>query len=232
MKIDIKTIAFLAIITSGASAAQTVTNTAPWTGFYAGVSAGAIFNEAQLNSSHINFINTPYHQHISDTDFLPGVQAGYNYQFPSGFVLGGELDFTYPDTKSEFNNTNQFAQFDKFTFENRLQGAIRAKMGYALNKFLPFVTAGVSFADTQLEYTNEVAERVKNTSVQTGWALGGGLEYAVYENLSLRTEYIYSDYGDPLSMKLSNVVGVTDPNGFANIELVTHSVRTVINYRF
>lgn len=222
----------IALLTALANGATAETNAMSWTGYYAGVSMGALFDESHLDSSHRNFLATPYSKQLSDTDVLPGVQAGYNQQLPSGLVLGGELDFTYPDSKGEFIRQNSFAQFDKFTFENRLQGAIRAKFGYAFDKLLPYVTAGVSFADTQLRYSNEAGETTAKASVQTAWTLGGGLEYAFYDNLSLRTEYIYSDYGDPLIMDIRNVVGVTDPNGFANVNLATHSVRAALNYRF
>lgn len=207
-----------------------------WTGFYAGISLGAIFNKSLVDSQHINFIasTASYRENLNETDILPGIHAGYNHQLQSGFVLGGEADFTYPDSTEQFIriSTPNGNLFDEFTVKNRLQGAIRSKLGYALNKFLPYVTAGVSFADTGLRYRNEGQEEYKKDSVQTGWVLGGGLEYAFWDKMSVRTEYLYSDYGDPISMQIPNIVGVNDPNGSAKADLVSHSVRVALNYRF
>ncbi len=221
---------------AGATAAETQTANpaATWTGFYTGISVGALFNESRLNAGHSNFINPTgtYNEHLSVTNVLPGVHAGYNHQLSSVWVLGAEADFTYPDGDSEFIRRDIGGIFDKFSFKNRLQGAIRTRVGYALKKFLPYAVAGASFADTSVRYDNEVGDVYNKDSVQVGWILGGGMEYAVYGNFSLRTEYLYTDYGQPLSMEMRNIAGVTDANGIANVDLVSHSVRTALNYRF
>jgi outer membrane immunogenic protein len=56
----------------------------------------------------------------------------------------------------------------------------------------------VSFASMCLNYNNEVNDNYRKTSTQIGWRLGGGLEYGLVENLSVRTEYLYTDYGNTL----------------------------------
>lgn len=222
-----------AVASGVAAESESEIKASTWTGFYAGISAGAIFDKSHLDSSHIFFINPSYTEHPNKTEFLPGIQAGYNHQLASGLVLGGEAAFTYPDSTSTFTQQSPSgAQFDKFAIKNRLQGDIRARIGYALDNFLPYVTVGVSFADTRLRYGNEAGEVLAKNSVQAGWVMGGGLEYALYKNLSLRTEYLYSDYADPVSMEIRNVIGVTDPNGFAKADLVSHSIRAALNYRF
>ena len=206
-----------------------------WTGFYAGVSLGAIFNKSLVDAQHINFLPpAPYRENLNETDILPGLHAGYLHQLQSGFVLGGEADFTYPDSTEHFTRTStpNGNLFDEFTVKNRLQGSIRSKLGYAINRFLPYVTAGVNFADTSLRYKNESNDFYQKNSVQTGWVLGGGLEYALCDRMSLRTEYLYSDYGDPVSLQVPSVAGINDPNGFARGDLVSHSVRVALNYHF
>jgi outer membrane immunogenic protein len=219
---------------------------ATWTGFYTGVSLGAIINESHLNAWHNSFIDSifafpnaqPYGEHMDTTDVLPGIHAGYNHQLISGLVLGGEADFTYPDSSSEFTrrgpaiNPTTVVLFDKFTFKNRLQGALRGRIGYSVGNFLPYVTAGVSFADTGLSYTNEAGNQYKKDTVQTGWILGAGVEYALFGNFSVRTEYLYTDYGDPISIAIPTVAGNPDPNGSAGADLATHSVRAALNYHF
>lgn len=224
-----------AAATAAAAEPQAASHAAasPWTGFYAGFSAGALFDESHLDAHHGNFIQPiPYSKHIGETDFLPGVQAGYNSQLPSGVVLGGEADFSYPDSNGVFTFRNAFGAFDKFSVKNKRQGSVRARLGYALDNLLPYMTAGVSFADARLRYSNEAGEVVAKDEVQAGWVLGGGLEYAVQENLSVRGEYLYTDYGAPLSMGIRRIVGVVDSSGVAKADLVTHTLRAALNYRF
>lgn len=205
-----------------------------WTGFYAGVSLGTIIDKTLLDAHHINFLVPTYRENLNETDVLPGIHAGYNHQLHSGLVLGGEADFTYPDSTEQFTyrSVPNGNLYDEFTIKNRLQGSIRTKLGYAVSRFLPYITAGVSFADTSLRYQNEGLDKYEKDSVQTGWLLGAGLEYAFWDKLSVRTEYLYTDYGNPESMRIPSVVGVSDPNGFAQADLVSHSVRVALNYHF
>ena len=51
-----------------------------WTGFYAGVHAGAAIGQGKVGSVKLN-----------GTGFLGGVHAGYNSQFDGGFVVGLDL---------------------------------------------------------------------------------------------------------------------------------------------
>jgi outer membrane immunogenic protein len=240
MRIISGTVVFLCSFANGAIA-DTLASSASrtWTGFYAGVSLGALINESHLNANHNQFLDTvlafnpkPYSEDMDTTDVLPGIQAGYNYQLMSGLVLGGEIDFTYPDSTSAFIRSNPANLFDKCTFRNRLQGAIRGRLGYSAGNFLPYVTAGVSFADTGLSYTNEEGDQYKKDTVQTGWILGAGLEYALFGNFSVRTEYLYTDYGNPISMAIPTVANTTDPGSFSRADLVTYTVRAAFNYRF
>jgi|GEM_PF-926945 len=238
------TLIFLSIFSSQIHAEiQNTSKPFSWTGFYAGVSLGAIINESRLNANHSQFLSSgdipntvPYNEHLNTTDVLPGLQVGYHYQLPTNLVVGGELEFTYPDSSAEFirSNTNEDGEleFDKFIFRNRLQGAIKGRLGFALNNFLPYVTAGVSFADTGMRYDNELNDKYQKDTVQTGWILGAGLEYALCGSLSIRTEYLYTDYGDPISMPMSVISNQFDPAGFAQMNLISHSVRAALNIRF
>ena len=66
------------------------------------------------------------------------------------------------------------------------QGSLRLRAGYAIDRFLPFITTGVSFASLGFNYGSEANNNYKATT-QNGWVLGGGLEYGVLDNLSVRT---------------------------------------------
>jgi outer membrane immunogenic protein len=112
---------------------------------------------------------------------------------------------------------------------------LRLRAGYAIDRFLPFITAGVSFASMGLYYDNEKQDSnnsYSTSTTQTGWVLGGGLEYGVFDNFSVRTEYLYTDYGNALNMNMPNVADFLDPNGGAHVNMSTNVVRAAVNYRF
>lgn len=213
----------------GAAAVRTV----DWNGLYVGISAGAIFNDSDMKASHISLVEDPCKRDIHSTSFLPGVHVGYLRHLSEKWVVGGEADFTYPDSSASadclcFNST-----YDRFTVKNRIQGSLRGRVAYALeNRLLPYLTAGVSFADTSLSYANEHGDAYSQNTAQTGWVLGGGMEYGFQDHWSVRAEYLYTDYGDALSTRLPVIVGIDDPSGQAEADLRSHVVRAALNYRF
>ena len=215
-----------------------------WTGAYAGLNLGAIWTGSHLTANHENLLNTTtYSQNINSTNVNPGFQFGYLQQLDHNWVVGGEADFIYPATSSTYTNQHTSSGiFDRFNVRNNLQGSIRLRAGYAIDRFLPFITAGVSFASMGLYYDNEIqnsANAYSTSTTQTGWVLGGGLEYGVLDNLSVRTEYLYTDYGNALNMNMPNIGNVdfndplrSDPNSAAHVNMSTNVLRAAVNYRF
>lgn len=204
-----------------------------WTGIYVGANLGSIWTESDMKANHRNFIaiSSKYSHSMDSTDVNPGFQFGYLNQLKNNFVLGAEADFTYPATNSTFN-IQQKSSYDKFTIQNNLQGSLRLRAGYAINRFLPFITTGVSFADMNLQYASDVTGTYTTSTSQVGWVLGAGLEYGVLENLSVRTEYLYTDYGNAMHLSIPTVSGLNDSNGSAQANMSTHVLRAAVNYRF
>jgi outer membrane immunogenic protein len=208
----------------------------PWTGFYAGGNAGVMLNYSEVNANHIGFVKSPISTEANSTAFIPGLQAGYLKQLESNYVIGVEVDFTYPDASG--NSTLSCGAcpgaYDKFTVKNRVQGSIRARLGYPFhqNQWLPYITAGVSFADTALRYSNDRGDAYSKDTAQTGLVLGTGLEYRVDEPLSVRAEYLYTDYGNALNLDIPTVDGAFDPSGKAKADLASHVIRVAVNYWF
>ena len=205
---------------------------AGWTGFYAGLTAGAIINDVSLRSKQIGLLDGQCDRSGSFDSFLPGVHAGYLRRVSDDWVAGVEADFTYPDSTRHLNCLCYDSAIDKFQVKNRIQGSLRARLAYPVDRFLPYVTAGVSFADMGLTYANEFGDGYGKSTTQTGWVLGGGVEYRLLERVSVRAEYLYADYGRALQMGLPFVQGVDDPTGRAVADAASHTFRLGINYRF
>jgi outer membrane immunogenic protein len=83
-------------------------------------------------------------------------------------------------------------------------GTARARLGYSLGNFMPYVTGGLAFGGLSgiINYaysesytgssTTTIFEHGSNSIVQPGWVLGAGAEYMVADNWSIKGEYLYT----------------------------------------
>ena len=83
-----------------------------WTGFYVGLNAGAVWSMGSRSTSLYTpasprFLATYYPGNLgnSNTGFIGGGQAGYNWQ-TGAFVLGVETDFDGTTLSKTFNYTS------------------------------------------------------------------------------------------------------------------------------
>ena len=74
-----------------------------------------------------------------------------------------------------------------------------------------------------------VAISTSQNSGHTGWTAGGGFEYAITKNLTVKTEYLYVDLGTNtiLNQTFFGVVGVN-----INQKTTANIVRAGLNYKF
>ena len=169
-----------------------------WTGFYAGVHAG--YGWADLETD----ITRSFDGGDQPDGFFGGGQIGYNYQFANQVVLGIEADASFADLKDDrkFRDTNGDLYME-FGPETRITalGTVRARAGYAVDRFLPYVTGGFAWANAKsgLGVGTNVPDfpvfGFSDSHVFTGWTVGAGVEYAVTNNITAKVEYLYADLG-------------------------------------
>jgi len=141
-----------------------------WSGPYLGVHAG--YNWGDTNAGR-----------IKPKGAVVGGFLGYNVQFDnSPVVVGVETDFNWSDADDKAGGVK---------VDQRWNGATRARVGYAFDRFLVYGAGGVAYADTRVR----AAGFGKDSKTNVGWTVGGGAEYAVTDNVSARAEYRYTDYG-------------------------------------
>ncbi|MGC5778035.1 outer membrane protein [Methylobacterium sp. NFXW15] len=124
---------------------------------------------------------------------------------------------------------------------------IRGRVGFAFDRFLVYGTGGVAFGDirTRGAYTSEeltyqdhvlvrshpdTQQSFRLRSIQTGYAAGGGIEYALPQQektaqaVTIRVEYLYYDLGQRT---------IVVNNGFRP-KATTHGdlVRAGVNFKF
>ena len=223
------TLISLAISTSA------IANSYNWAGAYAGVNLGSIWGYSQLKANDLNFLNDSYgyyRQTMRSTSVDPGIQIGYLKQLKQRELVGIEADFTYPNSQAQFSLDNPIdIAFDKFTVKNTVQGSLRLRAGYAIDRFLPFATTGLSLGSMSTNYSNETGNNYSKNTTQVGFVVGCGLEYGLRDKLSGRIEYLYSDYGKASNMGLPSIDDVSTA-GNIGTNLYTNVLRAVLNYRF
>lgn len=118
---------------------------------------------------------------------------------------------------------------------------MRGRFGVLLSpSILAFATAGLAWGRTDTSQATtflappDVGGRTSGKVNHIGLAFGGGAEWAISQNWSLKGEYLYVNLGKENYM----LTGVTRPVGgspyvetFAT-DLTFHSVRAALNYRF
>lgn len=140
---------------------------------------------------------------------LAGGQLGYNHIFKNKFVLGAEADFDWTNIVSQSNSattgflppSGAFANSSSRTGLNWLSTE-RIKFGYLFGSFMPYVTGGLAISQSAYKsnnysFTSDNAIYVSSQSggtskVGVGWSAGAGVEYTFLNNISFKTEYLYT----------------------------------------
>ncbi|MFT0891639.1 outer membrane protein [Pseudochelatococcus sp. G4_1912] len=203
-----------------------------WTGFYVGVNAGYAWNNKSSNNAYVvNGVVFAGGNDGNNGGFTGGGQVGYNYQFGQ-FVAGLEADINYADLKRSSNYALAFdPALGAFGGSNNgieWFGTVRARLGVAFDRALVYATGGFAYGgggnNNGFIYQGMYFENSNNN--RTGWTVGGGVEYAITNNITARVEGLYVDLG---KSNKHNFVPVFHNNRQSNEFGV---VRAGLNYKF
>jgi outer membrane immunogenic protein len=183
-----------------------------WSGFYVGVHGGYGWGDTS-----IDYAGFP-RAGADANGWLLGGLVGVNYQVGQS-VFGLEADINWSDLTS---STNCVAVGGPCQVNNSWLGTVRGRLGYAVDRFMPYITGGVAFGDVEANVPG--FGRASDTRV--GWTIGVGAEYAFSPNMSWKTEYLFVDLG---KFDCGLPCGVGSPT---NVKFDTHIVRTGLNIRF
>ncbi|MEL6093963.1 outer membrane protein [Bartonella schoenbuchensis] len=91
----------------------------------------------------------------------------------------------------------------KHTLNQKWTGATRIRIGFAADRIMPYIAGGVAYGQFQnilsLSSTDthdkELNNMVDETKTMIGYTVGAGIDFAMTDNVILRAEYRYSDFG-------------------------------------
>jgi outer membrane immunogenic protein len=161
-----------------------------WTGVYIGGQIG--YQWGTSSTTALTAVGPQSQASYSPNGVVGGAHIGYNYQIAQ-FVLGLEGDVNGSGYQgSGFNN----AGIVQHSTREDIQGSIRGRVGAAWDRALIYATGGVAIGSLHNSYLNTSDGRSDTfDTTRVGWTVGGGVEYAITNNWSLRAEYRYTDYG-------------------------------------
>jgi outer membrane immunogenic protein len=199
------TVAVVALIAGPANAADLAVKAAPvykapppvvtyysWTGCYVGGHVGGLWARKDWTLAPPDPI-VGLGSHDANS-WLGGVQAGCDYQFAGGWVIGIQGDYAWTEANGSHDDVD-----DGTSDQTRIRSlaTVTGRIGYAWDRFLGYVKGGGAWErdnyDRFILGTNVLDGSASET--RSGWTVGVGGEYAFTNYLSGFVEYNYYDFG-------------------------------------
>ncbi|MGN6771469.1 MAG: outer membrane protein [Rhizobiaceae bacterium] len=169
------------IFATPASSSAPVVAVHDWAGSYIGVLGGGTYDRYRIYDQYGG-------TYRSFSGPALGIFGGYNWQ-SSNLVYGFDGSIGYRFGKSTIHMNG-----GPGSMETRLgwEGSLRGRIGLDMGAFLPYIAAGATA--TQLR-TFWPAGYVHRGATLVGWTAAIGADVKVTNQIFLRGEYAYSNYG-------------------------------------
>lgn len=221
-------------------------------------------NDPAMNFALIGLAGSPITSaNVDSKGALGGVTIGYNWQVQRSWLLGAEVDFNWSDLDGKGCTTCRIIGPLTTTVGVRQEidwfGTVRGRLGWLpTEQLLLYATGGLAYgrvqesAELSLNFVGAPAlggfsfscttanvPCVVGSSSRTGigWTLGGGAEYALTSNISIKTEYLYVNIGHE-NLTSTALATAAAPNAnrssftthFGDVEV--HTVKAGLNLKF
>jgi len=176
-----------------------------WDGAYIGVFGGYGWGTLTDEEGYWDLVDEEY----DTTGWLVGLTAGADFTVSEAIVAGIAADIAWADISGSDGD---------FSYNTDWVGSVRGRLGFDGGAFMPYVTAGLAFANNTLNDD----DTFEDTQTHIGWTAGAGVAIAVADNVSLDLQYRYSDFG-------SKTYAL---DGDSDFSLSSHAVTAGINFKF
>jgi outer membrane immunogenic protein len=161
---------------------------------------------------------------LNSDGFLGGVHAGYNWQVTPSWLLGAEGDVMFGKRSASSAQTT----FDTFGLtrpdgtmvvsngNNNYLASLRGRLGWIGGPWMVYATGGVAWTDTATNASwaaipgalspAPTPSSVSFGGTQTGWVVGGGLEWMLTPHWLIRAEYLHYGFGGSSTSALPFIV--------------------------
>ena len=199
-----------------------------WTGLYVGGQVGYAFNRdsafASATATGLGLASTS----AKENGIIGGAHIGYNFAglplLGAAGVFGIEGDVDGTSARGNYRLGGIAV-----SSRDNIQGSLRGRLGFAVDRTLFYATGGAAFGGLRNTYVNTIngaGDSLNHTRV--GYTVGGGVEYAITNNWSLRAEYRYTDFG-----RYTDVLGGATNGGVAvRHHEVDNRVQGGFSYKF
>lgn len=181
-----------------------------WTGPYVGIYGGYGWGDSRHTDTVLGVDSGSFNV----DGWLVGGTFGYNWQSGSS-VFGLEGDFAWND--ADGGNAGG-ALGIPVTTEMKWLSTLRARLGFAADASLFYVTGGAAFADVRA-----TGGGVTASDTRTGWTVGAGVETMLGQGWTTKLEYLYVDLGDKTMYTNVNPI---------KVDYTSHIVKLGLNYKF
>jgi opacity protein-like surface antigen len=198
-----------------------------WTGCYAGVHGGGgwarkditdpvqLVQDSILDSADTTGVTTA---RLSPSGYLIGAQFGCDYQRAgSQWVFGFEGSFSGGSLKGDKSLGLPLGDpGDLAHVSARLDfiSSGTARLGWASDRWLLYVKGGIAGASDKYKVVGTFQANpfdFEGEDIRIGWTVGGGVEWALFDNWSAKLEYDFYDFGTRSVQLTDNSSGLSGP---------------------
>jgi outer membrane immunogenic protein len=206
-----------------------------WNGCYVGVVGGGNWGSSQhyaadaATDGPLGLLGAAQTGGIGLAGGVVGGTVGCNYQV-NNFVFGAEGDYSWTDQHGSANLIAPFKTTDVVETEENSIGTLRGRVGYAWDRLLIYGTGGGAITNEGVSLCDPVNGCVGASKNVVGWAAGVGVEYAFWNNFTLKLEYLHADFGSTDFGRLKPSATFTFNE--RRVSLTDDMVRIGLNYKF
>ena len=213
------------------------TYTAPsWAGTYFGLHVGYAWADVDTDAFLVNGDRAGHVTRDEDGGFF-GFNLGYNVLVGANFLVGVEGDFSLGVINGDAVACTPAVGCARAEGETNYVGTVRGRVGYVGGNWLIYATGGVAFKHTDNHRFITASQAAPalvgrldtDSDTDTGWVVGGGVEWGFAPNWSMRLEYQRLQFDDV--DRRFDYFGFPGATRLTESEVAIDTVRIGLTYR-